>query len=349
MPNHLRAPLVSRLRTLPLLDAQTGQILVMAAFFMTAMMGVLGLAVDVGFAVSQRRSMQNAADAGALAGTRIVAKSMPTAILYAQTDVENVVRANGMSGGVIGTITCTYVNDAGSSLGGCGSSVPVTATGVKVVVEEEHPTFFIQALPGAPNTVKTGADATAHVKKLGVPRDGPFIPCGTSTRLASGGQLNLLLQSGGAWIINPAAIDQTFQIHGPQIEKCNAKSSRFKGLAEGDSNADRTAPDWFEYKEGDSAGQIDNTVEGPNGCKAGQVIDNCVVFLPIAVPSPAEDASHVKQVYVVFFAPFYVTAPKSNEHNGKLLSDYVISGRGQAGDWGWTRDYGGPITIRLTE
>ena len=340
--------MINRLRTVVPGGAHPGQILVMSALFFTVMIGVLGLAVDLGFAFSQRRSMQNAADAGALTGAHIVAKSTTSAPVSAQAAVETVVRRNAMSGGTIGAITCTYVNDTGGSLGGCGGTVPAAASGVKVFVEERHPTFFIQAVPGAQDTVTTSADATAHVKMLGSPKDGPFLPCGVLTQLAGGGTFSIAIKSGGSWVVNPDAVGKTFQIHGPQIEKCKAKASRYKGLADVNANRSRTTTGWFNYTEGTAAGSIANDVEGPNGCKAGQVVDNCVVFLPVVVDNPEESGNN-KQLWTVFFAPFYVTSPKSNEHNGKLLDTYVISGRGQGGNWGWYRGYAGPITIRLTE
>ena len=336
----------SRLRSAVGREAHGGQILLMSALFLTVMVGAVGLSVDLGFAFSQRRAMQNAADAGALAGAHIVAKSTDSAPLSAKEAVEAVVRQNAMGGSTIGAIICDYVDDAGGSLGGCGGVVPAGASGVRVAVEEVHPTFFIQVVPGAPNTVTTSADASAHIKTLGAPSDGPFLPCGVNTMLASGGRLDLAIKVGGVWAINPAAVGQTFKIHGPKIEKCDAKSERYKGLADVDVNRNKTTQDWFMYEEGTSAGLIENDVEGPNGCKAGEVIQNCVVFLPIVIPG---ELDNTRQFVAIFFAPFYVTWPKSNEHNGKLLDDYIISGRGQAGHWGWYRDYQGPITIRLTE
>ena len=88
-------------------------------------------------------------------------------------------------------------------------------------------------------------------------------------------------------------------------------------------------------------------MEGPDGCKAGQEVVNCVVFLPIVVNDPPESGNN-RQLWTVGFAPFYITAPKSNEHYGKLIANYMVSGRGQDGSWGWTNTYDGPITIRLT-
>lgn len=328
--------------------ASRGQILVLFALVLVALLGVLGLAVDLGMAFAQRRTMQNAADAGALAGARFVAKATADSLTSAQTEVETVVRANAMDYGTITDIDCTYVDDDGGSLGSCTIPIPLGATGVEVAVTEEHPTVFIQIVPGAPASVTTGAQASAHVKRLAAPRDGPFLPCALGTQLASGGTMDIMVEVDGRWILNPLAIGQTFKIHGPQIEKCKAKASRFKGLADTASNRSKTAPNWFNYKEGDSAGTISEDVEGPNGCKAGQEINNCVVFLPIALDDPAEEGND-KQLWVVAFAPFYVTTPKSNEHHGTLLADYMTYGRGQAGDWGWYQSYDGPIAIRLTD
>jgi hypothetical protein len=254
--------------------------------------------------------VQNAADAGVLAGARIVARSDPSAPLSAQAEVESVVNADAMKLGGIDSIACTYVDDHGSELGTCASTVPDGATGVKVAVIEEHPTFFIHVVPGTPESVETGADAVAHVKRLAAATDGPFLPCAVKAQLATtNGTVDILIKQNGSWVINPAAVGQTFQIHGSQVETCNAKSSRFKGFADTDANRNRTAPGWFKYEEGVKAGHIAADVEGPDGCKAGQEVENCVVFLPIIANNPAESGNN-REVWAVAFAPFYVTAPK---------------------------------------
>jgi Flp pilus assembly protein TadG len=327
---------------------EQGQVLLMFALFLSVLLGALGMAIDLGMAFAERRTMQNAADAGALAGAKIVAQARTAGTSPIQSRVADIVHANAMRYGTITSIECTYVTDTGAGLGACTGAIPAAATGVRVRVVEEHPTFFIKVLPGAPERVSTGARATAHVLKLGVARDGPFLPCGINTKLAAGGTHNLLVQQNGAWVINPTAIGKTFKIHGPQIEMCNAQASRFKGLSDVVKNRTKAnLPDWYNYVEGDSAGTISMDVDGPDGCKAGQVVENCVVFLPIALPTPAESGNN-KELWVVAFAPFYVTAPKSNEHYGKLLTDYIVYGRGLDGNYGWSQTYSGPITIRLT-
>src|SRR4029079_11008669 len=73
--------------------AHPGQILIMFAFMLVALLGSLGLAIDLGVAFSQRRTMQAAPDAGAYAGARIVSKSAGAAM----ADVTAIVNANAMN------------------------------------------------------------------------------------------------------------------------------------------------------------------------------------------------------------------------------------------------------------
>jgi Flp pilus assembly protein TadG len=321
--------------------AHPGQILIMFAFLLVALLGSLGLAVDLGVAFSQRRTMQAAADAGAYAGARIVAKSAGAAI----ADVTAVVNANANNMGTITAITCNYVNDGGGSLGSCGGNPPGGTSGIRVSVAEQHNTFFIKVVPGGPSTVTTSASARANVFRATGFSDGPFLPCATKTQLVSGGQLDLWDTATNK--VNDAAWGKQFKIHGPQVEKCDIHPSKYKGLADQDANINLTAPGWFHFDQGGQAGPARVDVQGADGCKAGQTPKNCVMFLPIItnkgqpVPSDSTDA------WVVALVPFYITEPNSNEHYGTPIKDYVLGG--QEGTGGWSPGWSGPITIRMTE
>jgi Flp pilus assembly protein TadG len=328
--------------------AHRGQVMILFAIFLVALMGALGLSIDLGLAFSQRRALQNAADASALAGARLVVKSTPSAPISVLPEVEEVALANIMRFGRIDSIDCSYIIDSGYSNGSCARYVTTGTTGVKVIVTETHQTFFMRVVPGAPAYVTVSAEAKAHVMRVAAPRDGPFLPCARNTQLAEGGAMDILVKStDNEWVMNPDAIGRTFKIHGPQIEKCQAKASRYKGLADVEANRYKDTPDWFNYKEGDTAGVISIDVEGPDGCKAGQEAVNCVAFLPIVVEDPPE-AGNNRELWAITFAPFYITAPKSNEHYGRLISNYVVYGRNQIAQWGWHQGYVGPIVIRLT-
>ena len=66
---------------------ESGQTLVMVAFALIALIGFLAVAIDVGVLYSWRRDMQNAADAAALAGARVICMggSQAEAITAAET------------------------------------------------------------------------------------------------------------------------------------------------------------------------------------------------------------------------------------------------------------------------
>jgi Flp pilus assembly protein TadG len=325
--------------------AQPGQILVMFAFMLVALLGALGLSIDLGVAFSQRRTMQAAADAGAYAGARIVAKSNPSAPLSAGADVAAVVNANQMNMGSITSITCTYVDDAGSSMGSCAGAVPSGATGVRVAVSETHDTLFIRVVPGGPDTVSTSASAGAGVRRVTGFSDGPFLPCAEDARLVSGGRMDIWDQANNR--LNPDAVGKAFKIHGPQIETCGIHPSAYKGLADQNSNVGRGVGEFYYFDTGDKAGPARFDVRGVDGCAAGFVPEDCVMFLPIITDKDQPLHSSDHRAWVVALIPFYITEPRANEHYGTPLADYVVGG--EDGETGWNPSWNGAVTIRMTE
>jgi Flp pilus assembly protein TadG len=332
--------------------AHPAQIIIMFAVFATAMIGVLGLATDLGISFAGKRSMQNAADAAAYAGTRQVAKAAVTSGVSAQTEVSSLISNNGFTFATSSpTSTCVYVNDADTSVGSCSSTVPTTATGVKVTVSETHKTFFIRVIPGAPTTATTTATAIAHVEKPTLTGTGPFIVCATDTVLypATSTSMNILNKVSGVWTINTAAVGKTFLIHGPQINKCGNNSSQFKGIADSTPNSTLSAPPekYFGYSTGNVA-SVSATVEGVQGCTTTGPLDNCVAYLPVSVVDsshPVISTTSSKQMWTIGFAAFLITEINSNSHSGKLLGNYIVK---HSGSLGWTPSYFGPITIKLT-
>jgi Flp pilus assembly protein TadG len=344
----LKASMCRTFTTMPDASAvHRGQILVMFAFMLVVMLGAVGLSVDLGIAFSQRRTMQSAADAGALAGARIVSKSTAATPLTAQADVVAIVTANQMNLGTISQINCKYVNDGGGELGDCASIVPGGATGVRVSVSESHSTFFIKVVPGGPSSVSVGAQARANIKMVTGFSDGPFLPCAQDTQLVGGGTMDIWDVANNK--VNDAAYGQLFEIHGPQVEECGIHPSKYKGLADQDANMFLTAPGWFHFDTGAKAGPARFDVQGVDGCKAGQDPKNCVMFLPIITDKGQPVPSSSTDAWVVALVPFWITEPKANEHYGMPLKDYVIVGGGDDGTGGWDPTYEGAIAIRMTE
>lgn len=340
--------------------ASRGQILILAAAALVGLIGLVGLATDLGYSFAERRTMQNAADAGALAGAHAIAQSDPSNPSIVLGQVEQAAWSNTLNSTHPTVTSCMYVDNNDAELGPCSAQVPDTASGVKVFVKETHNTFFIGVIPGAPKSLSTRAMAIAHVQYLkSPPGDGPFIVCGVDTKVDSGGgnTMNIVVQQpDGSWAINPNAVTTSshigpkFQVFGPNISTCGLTPQNFKGQAVGTDNENLRTPDWFYYQNGDAAGHVDVSVTGVNGCTPAKVI-NCVAFLPVAVDNPAPNTTTL-QMWSVMVLPFYLT-PVSysngnlNKIDGQLLGDYITQGEGKP-----TWIPGGPdvpIVIHLTK
>ena len=122
---------------------ERGQILVMAVLLITVLLGVVGLAVDAGFAYAQRRQAQNSADQAALAAAHRLFEggSEASAISAAQ----DYVHANGFS------ISASCPSICIPPLSGPHAG---DARFVEVTVEEQPASFFIHALLPGGSTVR---------------------------------------------------------------------------------------------------------------------------------------------------------------------------------------------------
>jgi len=355
--------------------AEKGQIIILFAMFSTVLIGMLGLAMDLGFAFSQKRTVQNAADAGALAGARVVSRPLLD-LLSAQAEVDEFAgigalnTKNKMETANQTIKKCDYVNDAGASINvPCTVIVPATAKGVMVEVSETHDTFFIQVVPGAPDSVTTTATAIAHVRDFKGALNSPFILCGYNTwdvtgdlkTAMKGVSMNLLIEEDPykKYSINPLAYGKTFRVHDNSLSHdkiadapadCTTgprspdPSASWMGLAATDaSNNNLPVPGWWNYDSGLIAGPTRASTPGVDGCKAGEKPEDCVMLLPVAWPERDKAA---KKVFAAMFAPFYITAPTVNSHNATLLEHYSVSGK--SGD-SWCRTCSTINVIRLTQ
>ena len=338
-----------------------GQIIILFAGALIGLIGLLGLATDLGYAFVQRRTMQNAADAGAIAGAHTLSNSDPAAPLIVLGDVQQTAWAN-RTGSTHPTIThCQYVDDSDNELGDCSKPVPPTSagivTGVSVTVKETHDTFFMGIIPGGPQTLSTSASAIAHVQQLkSPPGDGPFVVCGVSPKIDAGTRnVDIVTPTAAGWQLNPNAVTTathvgpTFQVFGPNVSTCGLGSQNFKGQAVGTNNASLTAPDWFSYANGDAAGHVNVSVNGVNGCTPALII-NCVAFLPVVVNNPPPNTT-TNKMWAVMILPFYLTAASTSNGNlnkldAQILGDYITEGNGKPG---WIPGNKGPIVIKLTK
>lgn len=340
-------------------DAHRGQVLVMFALFLVGMLGVLGLATDVGYALAARRAAQGAADAGALAGARQIALYQSSAPTSAIADVNAVVATNTFGEHVPSVFSCEYIGNNWGVVGNCNQAVPASAAGARVKTRVVVPTFFMRVLPGTPDTITVAGYAKARVQRAtAIPSDAPFMICGTNAwdvssdpsgiGTAVGANMNII-DSSSPLKLKSSAVGKTFRIHDPQLDAkgnadCSSVSDQFKGLASGSMNGGKSAGSWFNYSTGSEPGSVLSKVDGAGGCASGTAAPfGCVMMLPVAVSSPAETGTGQK-LYVAGFAPFLVTSAGEGRHNATLLDDFIMSGKGANS---WCRDCGGPVVIRL--
>ncbi|HET6850021.1 MAG TPA: pilus assembly protein TadG-related protein [Gaiellales bacterium] len=126
-------------------STQSGQTLVLITLFMFALLGMCALAIDVGVWYQQKRAVQNAADAGALAG----AATLPTGWSAATSAAAAELTAN------IQGATVTYQP----------ASVYVTNDSIRVTASKPAQSFFAKALTS--KSVTTTATATATFMNAG--------------------------------------------------------------------------------------------------------------------------------------------------------------------------------------
>jgi Flp pilus assembly protein TadG len=149
---------------------ERGQALVIMVFVVVGLLVVAGLTIDGGQALLERRRMQNAADAAALAGTRTLTQAICNGRSGGVTDaaVHNELTGYAQRNGVVdaSAVQGHYVRFLGGqvfdfsppALVGSGS-VPDGAVGVRVMTIITRPTYFMGFF--GQSTAGAGASATA--------------------------------------------------------------------------------------------------------------------------------------------------------------------------------------------
>jgi hypothetical protein len=171
--------------------SEKGQSIVIIAAAMIGLLALAGLAIDGGNMFLQRRRAQNAADAGALAGTRVLSELIITCQNGDSEDdarvaaaVTELVGTNGFSSSGGSTITAWYVDKDSQRLGAvgdldgdadvdAGGAIPQSATGVEVQLGASFPTYFLKAV-GVENGA-VGTEATAMTGRI-LQFDGKILP-----------------------------------------------------------------------------------------------------------------------------------------------------------------------------
>ena len=164
-----------------------GQMAVLFALVITLIIFAVGLVIDGGTGLAQRRASQNASDFAALAGARIVAEriggdTVNGRDINVRDAIANAVQQNGGTPVTFGAPNGPrYVDNAGALLGYVGDAVdiPTNAVGVRVSSSRSWRPFFLSIF--GVSQWSAGADATAKGGfSTAAPPPGTLFPAGIS-------------------------------------------------------------------------------------------------------------------------------------------------------------------------
>ena len=169
-------------------DRPRGQILALFALTLTVLILGVGLVVDGGNALVQRRASQNASDFAALAGARIIAEKVGGDLVSGtdanvQLAMTNAIAANGGTPITFGSPNGPrYIDDNGTLLGyvGTNPAIPATAGGVKVSSTRSWRPYFLGIIGISNWSASADATATGGFCVGCAPAPGSLFPAGIS-------------------------------------------------------------------------------------------------------------------------------------------------------------------------
>src|SRR5438094_5451526 len=145
-----------------------GQGMVLLALCLVVLVGLVGLGVDGGILYMHRRGMQNAADAAAFAGARLVGLGQ-TSTPVIRTEIEKYATRNYVDDPAV-NVTAHYTDNSNNNLGAITSAagtVPANTTGVEVTTKQQAATFFLPVIGFS--KLQVSAIAGARTKLTGSP------------------------------------------------------------------------------------------------------------------------------------------------------------------------------------
>ena len=159
---------------------ERGQIIVVMALAMTALILAVGLVVDSGFAWAQRRAAQNAADLASLAGTRVVALSRAGATLNGTSVLASMNQVNSANGAPsVAPGDAFYVDSNGASLGvqvTSGAAIPAAARGVQTSTVRTWRPFFLGVMGVTSWNASAQATSKSSVNRITTAPTGDLLP-----------------------------------------------------------------------------------------------------------------------------------------------------------------------------
>ena len=306
---------------------ERGQALVVMVFAVIALLVALGLAIDGGMIILDRRRMQNASDAGALAGTRLLARAIcgdgaDDAAIAAEVnhyaERNGVPDTDGESGNAVnGNVVADYVNFDEVVLGRVGAGViPNGTTGVSVTARINRPTYFVSLIG-----IDTAGASAAALAMTGPPSVGGGVrPFGVPIQVINN------VDVGDCFHISFGNCDQ---------DECNVNYTGGQTQHRGWMNLDYVWNNTEAYafpraNSSNPGGQLKEWMENgwngtlyadcigwSTGCRNGDFIH--------AKPGTEQDVINVAPIGEVIYVPVYDAFPDCDGYNPDIPSPYPSS------------------------
>ncbi|MGD8485962.1 MAG: Tad domain-containing protein [Chloroflexota bacterium] len=335
----------------PKRPGERGQALALFVLASTVIMAAAGLVVDGGMAFINRRDAQNAADLGAMAGTRVISDYYMRDGTKHSRDVwdaiDAAVQANGCTAG--GTVPCSWTASflkpaasgpgteliTGSQLKGgipdTGLPIPLGSQGVEVVVERQPPTVLLPVIGMTQWDVVASAQAiTAQIDT---------VPAGTLLPIA----------------VDPLPGPNNFQPGDTHILSLGHDApGQFSWLTwNGDSNSDTLAANICTAQNpamdlADADTEADWIVGDVGKTNSSAVRDCLLAYKGQIIVLPTYDATRLQgsnaQFHITGFTYWRLLDFEANPHIDNIKATFIDTGPGQVG-----AEYAGPPCNATTD
>ncbi len=267
---------------------QRGAAIMLVAVSMVATLTVTGLVVDGGRAFAQRRQMQNAADAAAMAGAR----ALDRLAVGGESAIWTAAVASAVANGASATLVqCNLTDEVLVVTSPCPTTntnqaviLKAQATAVRVTVASESPTSFMKAVGRQTFTARASAAAQIQGLRSG---NSPFVLCATGDTdprsLGDGQAVPIIFPDNK---MNPAAIfangGPIYELQDPTTIGCG-QGNAFKGLSE-NATASYPTPGLWDLLNGDHGINVAKSVIAGNSACTNGVVHGCVIAIPFATP-----------------------------------------------------------------
>jgi Flp pilus assembly protein TadG len=367
---------------------QKGQAIVLVALMMVALTGMLALSIDVGNSFSQRRLLQTAADAAAMAGAHLGMEQVLNGGAQDYTAQRNTAmkfaNLNGASGP--DTITIVWVDNTGAIFAN-SSNLPVippgkVVQGMKVTINANRNTFLFRALGivtigvtvtgmaqfGTANALVGASPLLMNNDTISSGNPALYVPFLVTTdnggpSCCTAGQNDSLGRAIPPTFLPPATVKGPLNfhmLHDPPTDavKLATRSSAANGisgtLSIGPSYyidaAGQPADDQFALGMDDRIlRSIANPIFAGDKPQAGKFSPyNPRVFM-VAVN---KDASGASPTQIVVFLAFYIEFVLYDASHKVTIGGYWVNSSGVPGNGGFglpTNGTGNPMVFRLTQ